>query len=138
MAEPFESNRSTGFPYESEEFVPREHRTTMPSPPKSVRVDCIEHEDHQSGEESNTHLYVPKGVPKSQEEEYTSLQPRFALVQVNDGSIRNMQTVLFNKEADVQMRRNALRQLKTNVKQRDCEESRSVLAQWDGLGITID
>ena len=42
----------------------------------------------------------------------TSMQPQWkGLVQVNDGNVRNLQTVLFNLEADKQMRRNALRQL---------------------------
>jgi hypothetical protein len=39
----------------------------------------------------------------------TSMQPHVeGLVQVNDNNIRNLQTVLFNREADQQMRIRAL------------------------------
>ena len=56
---------------------------------------------------------------------------------VSDGNVRNLQTVLFNVEADKQMRRNALRQLQTNVTRRDCEDSCAVLAQWNGCGLML-
>ena len=57
---------------------------------------------------------------------------------VSDGNVRNLQTVLFNVEADKQMRVNALRQLQINVKDRDCEESSAVLAQWQECGLTLN
>ena len=69
----------------------------------------------------------------------TSTQPHWkGLVQVRYEHVKNLQTVLFNSGADTQMRRNALRQLQTNVTQRDCEDSRAVLAQWTELGLTLD
>jgi hypothetical protein len=57
--------------------------------------------------------------------------PRFS-------NVRNLQTVLFNVEADKQMRRNSLWQLTTNVTQRECEDSHAVFAQWNECGLTLD
>lgn len=68
----------------------------------------------------------------------TSIQPRFALMLVQTQHIANLQRVLFNIEADKQMRVNALRQLQINVKDRDCEDSRAVLAQWQECGFTLE
>jgi hypothetical protein len=93
---------------------------------------------------------APKATPQAMPEHFssepdlshqwvTSMQPHWkGLVQVSDGNVRNLQTVLFNLEADKQMRRNALRQLQTNVTQRDCEDSRAVLAQWRECGLSVD
>ena len=87
----------------------------------------IQMPEHFSSEPDLSHQWV------------TSMQPQWkGLVQVNDGNVRNLQTVLFNLEADKQMRRNALRQLTTNSTQRDCEDSRAVLAQWRDSGLALD
>jgi hypothetical protein len=60
----------------------------------------------------------------------TSMQPHFeGLVKVNDNNIRNLRTVLFNREADQQMRIRALAQLHWNANNNDCAESSAVLAQ---------
>jgi hypothetical protein len=67
-----------------------------------------------------------------------TLQPRFTgLVPVRNNNIRNLQTVLFNVEADRQMRIRAHRQLQINAAQ-GCEDSTNVLSQWEELGLSLD
>jgi hypothetical protein len=95
-----------------------------PNAPKAAQIQMPE---HFSSEPDLSHQWV------------TSMQPQWkGLVMVSDGNVRNLQTVLFNLEADTQMRRNALRQLQINSTQRDCEDSRAVLAQWHECRRTLD
>ena len=97
------------------------------SDPNAPKATPISYPEHYSSEPDLSHQWV------------TSMQPQWkGLVMVSDGNVRNLQTVLFNLEADTQMRRNALRQLQTNSTQRDCEDSRAVLAQWRECGLTLD
>jgi hypothetical protein len=104
-----------------------ERHTPMVGATGDIPVQRVELPEHFSSEPDLSHHWV------------TSTQPHWSgLVQVNDGNIRNLQTVLFSIEADKQMRRNALRQLQTNVAQRECEDSAAVLAQWRDSGLTLD
>jgi hypothetical protein len=104
-----------------------ERRTPMVSATNGISVERIPMPEHCSSEPDLSHHWV------------TSTQSHWSgLAMVNDGNVRNLQTVLFNLEADKQMRRNALRQLQTNSTQRDCEDSRAVLAQWQECGLTLD
>lgn len=86
-------------------------------------------------EPDNTWRHIPKSA---YQEHATSMQPRNPLMLVQTPHLANLQRVLFNTEADAQMRRNALRQLQINVKDRDCEESRYALAQWQESGLTLE
>jgi hypothetical protein len=58
-------------------------------------------------------------------------------VSVSDGNIRNLQTVLFNVEADKQIRIRAHAQLIRNSAL-GCPDSAAVLAQWQACGLTLD
>jgi hypothetical protein len=113
----------------------KEHEacTIMQSVPGDPPVERVQISEHFSSEEDATHLYQPKGM-----EYATSMQPRYPVALVQTEHIRNLQRVLFNSEADKQMRRNALKQLTINVTQRDCEESAVVLQQWQEFGLTIE
>ncbi len=111
--------------------------TKMNAAQGDLPVERVERPDHFATEESNVHLYIPKSQAGSLPPA-TSMQPRFTLVLVQTQHIANLQRVLFNTEADTQMRRNALLQLQTNVTQRDCEDSRAVLAQWHECRLTLD
>jgi len=58
----------------------------------------------------------------------TSRQPHWkGLVQVSEEATKNLQTVLFNIEADVEMRRRAFKQLQHNAAQGN-QEAANVLA----------
>ena len=104
-----------------------ERHTPMVGATGDIPVQRVEVPEHFSSEPDLSHHWV------------TSTQPHWSgLVQVNDGNIRNLQTVLFNIEADKQMRRNALRQLQTNVAQRECEDSAAVVSQWCECGLKLD
>lgn len=68
----------------------------------------------------------------------TSLQPHFTLLQVSDPNVRNLQTVLFNVEADRDMRRRALKQLAHNAKRFDSQDASAVLQQWASLNLELE
>lgn len=92
---------------------------------------------------------APKATPQAMPEHFssepdlshqwvTSMQPQWkGLVQVSDGNVRNLQTVLFNVEADKQMRTRAHAQLTRNSAQ-GCPDSAAVLAQWKECGLTVE
>jgi hypothetical protein len=113
----------------------------MNSAPGDPPVERINNMDFGATESSNVHLYIPKSYYQEHAatlEPATSMQPRFAVALVPTQHIANLQRVLFNVEADKQMRRNALRQLQINVTQRDYEDSHAVLAQWQESGLKLD
>jgi hypothetical protein len=120
--------------YSAGNWTPKEQRTVMQNPPEGMTVTRVER-DFGATESDNTHLYVSK-AQAGRLEAATSMQPRYSLVPVQTQHIANLQRVLFNSEADTQMRRNALCQLQTNVTERDCEESRAVLEQWQECGLS--
>jgi hypothetical protein len=85
----------------------------------------IQMPEHFSSEPDLSHQWV------------TSMQPQWkGLVQIADQNIRNLQTVLFNVEADKQMRIRAHTQLTRNSAQ-GCPDSAAVLAQWHECGLTL-
>lgn len=61
------------------------------------------------------------------------MQPHWkGLIQVSDEATRNLQTVLFNIEADLDMRRRAFKQLQKNAAQGN-QDAANVLAQWESV-----
>ncbi len=69
----------------------------------------------------------------------TSMHPRLnELVPVQDGHIRNLQTLIFNREADKQMRIRALAQLRLYAIEDSNLEATAVLRQWEECGLVIE
>lgn len=68
---------------------------------------------------------------------YLRLDQR-AKLQVSDPNVRNLQTVLFNVEADRDMRRRALKQLAHNAKRFDSQDASAVLQQWYSLNLELE
>ena len=95
-----------------------------PAAPKAAQIQMPE---HFSSEPDLSHQWV------------TSMQPHWnGLVQVNDGHIRNLQTLIFNCEADKQMRIRALAQLRLYAIEDSSLEATAVLRQWEECGLKLE
>jgi hypothetical protein len=56
---------SSGYPYPSDNWIPKDQRTTMQNPPEGLIVERAELPEHLSSEPDNTALYISKGMEHS-------------------------------------------------------------------------
>jgi hypothetical protein len=123
--------KSSGYPYPSEEFLPKsERRTAMANRSDGIPVERVELPDHFSTEPDNTALYIPKGMEYS-----TSMaKTRFQLPQC-DGPVRSHAIVVLTKSAIIIDRQRSWKMLHTMAAAGD-EQAVAVLKALSGF--TLD
>ena len=110
--------------FQAESWQPR--GTKMNNSPSDPSVIRLEMPERIASEPDLAHKWA------------TSMQPHFTgLVQVNDGIIRNHQTILFCESANTDIRLRAKHELARNAREGNLEAI-AVLSQFNESGLAID
>jgi hypothetical protein len=119
--------KSSGYPYPSDNWMPKDQRTTMQNPPEGLTVQRVELPEHLSSEPDNTPLYIPKGMEHSTSMAKTRFVPPHC-----DGPVRSHAIVAVTASAIMVDRLRSLSQLKRMADAGD-EQAQAVLEALQGF-----